>query len=841
MHQFLSTRGWVAFPFQLQTWNAFCSGKSGLVHAPTGSGKTLSVIGGPMIETLDRLDSKPTPAQSVKTKRRDSKPNRRSSDPLNVIWITPMRALANDTAHAIESFARELSLPWSIELRTSDTTQTMRQRQRDRLPTILVTTPESVSMLMSYPGASERLQSTRCVVVDEWHELLSTKRGTQTELALARLRKLSTKLRVWGLSATLGNLDEAANVLLPSEVDPLIIHSAIEKTLSVETLIPDSIEHFPWAGHLGLKMIEPVAKVIASGGTTLVFVNTRSQAEIWFRQLLEARPEWIGKLAIHHGSLDRKLRLQVEAKLREGSLVGAVCTSSLDLGVDFPAVDQVIQISSPKGIGRLLQRAGRSGHRPGEISRIHCAPTHAFELIEFSAAREGIEMREIEPRHPLIKPLDVLVQHLVTVASGSGFVPDEMLDEVRSTHAYKNLTDDEWRWSLDFIHRGGETLRAYERFMKVQPDDVGVWRIANDRLARLHRLGIGTITSEGVVQLVMGSGKKLGTIEESFISKVSPGQVFVFAGRALEMIGMRQMTARVRRAKKRSTNVPQWGGGKFPLSTQLAHKVRQRLDQARVGKFEDDEMRAIEPLLKIQAARSRIPAIDELLIESTRTREGQHYFIYPMLGRLVHEGLGALLAYRIGQLHPLPATASITDYGIELMLPKSSDFTHEIFDKMTWLDLLSPINLFDDLLACLNSSELTRRRFRDISRVAGLLIPSTPGTPRSVRQLQASSELFYDVFVEFDPNNLLLEQARREVLEHQLEINRLREALESLATQRIVMQDCPSMTPMAFPIWAQRIGSQTIRMEAGHERVERMLDQLEREVARDFEGEFNAA
>ncbi|HQY89859.1 MAG TPA: hypothetical protein PK402_14490, partial [Tepidisphaeraceae bacterium] len=340
------------------------------------------------------------------------------------------------------------------------------------------------------------------------------------------------------------------------------------------------------------------------------------------------------------------------------------------------------------------------------------------------------------------------------------------------------------------------------------------------------------------VQLVMGSGKKLGTIEESFISKVNPGQVFVFAGRALEMVGMRQMTARVRPAKKRATSIPQWGGGKFPLSTQLAHKVRQRLDQARVGIFGDEEMRAIEPLLKIQAARSQIPAIDELLIESTPTREGHHYFLYPLLGRLVHEGLGALLAYRIRQLHPLPVTASITDYGIELMLPNSPDFTHEIIDANSWLDLLSPSGLFDNLLACLNSSELTRRRFRDISRVAGLLIPATPGAPRSVRQLQASSELFYDVFVEFDPNNLLLEQARREVFEHQLEINRLREALEKLGTHRIVTRDCPRLTPMAFPIWAQRIGSQTIRMEAGHERVERMLDQLEREVAAEFPDEF---
>ncbi|HQY87023.1 MAG TPA: DEAD/DEAH box helicase, partial [Tepidisphaeraceae bacterium] len=411
LNDFLARRKWSAFPFQLETWRAFLSGKSGLVPAPTGSGKTLSVIGGPMIEALDRMDANSVSLDTEKSKRKKSEASRKASDPITVLWITPMRALANDTAHAIEKFAHELGLPWSIELRTSDTTQTMRKKQRDRLPTVLITTPESVSMLMSYPGADERLRSIRCVVVDEWHELLSTKRGTQAELALARLRNLSPELRVWGLSATLGNLDEAARVLLPNDANPLVIHSSIEKVLSVETLIPTTIEHFPWAGHMGLRMVEPVAKIVEGGGTTLIFVNTRAQSEIWFRQLLEARPDWIGKLAIHHGSLDRKLRLQVEALLREGSLIGAVCTSSLDLGVDFPAVDQVIQISSPKGIGRLLQRAGRSGHRPGEISRIYCAPTHAFELIEFSAAREGIALREVEPRAPLIKPLDVLVQH----------------------------------------------------------------------------------------------------------------------------------------------------------------------------------------------------------------------------------------------------------------------------------------------------------------------------------------------------------------------------------------------------------------------------------------------
>jgi ATP-dependent helicase Lhr and Lhr-like helicase len=806
----LTTGGRKPFAFQVETWRAYLGGESGLVHAPTGSGKTLAVVGGPVIERLGE------PLHTASKRSRDT------TDPFRLIWITPMRALATDTAHAITKLAAECDLNWSVEVRSSDTTATTRKKQRDRLPTVLVTTPESLSLLISYPDLQQKLIGLRAAIVDEWHELLSTKRGVQTELGLARLRTLNPHIRTWGLSATLGNLDQAKDALLGPTRPGRMIHADLPKETRVESLVPQSIERFAWAGHVGLKMLKPVIEEIEKPGTTLVFANTRAQTEIWFRAILDKRPDWLGQIAIHHGSLDRKLRLQVEQLLRESKIRAVVCTSSLDLGVDFTAVDRVLQIGSPKGIARLMQRAGRSGHRPGEVSRVICVPTHAFELVEFSAAREGVEHRRIESRHPLRKPLDLLVQHLVTVATGVAFDEETLKAELRSTHAYADLTDEEWGWSLDFVARGGPTLTAYPQFQKVVRDESSRWTIGNDKLARMHRLGIGTITGDGVISLVTTGNKKLGTIEEQFIGKLKPGDVFVFSGRPLELVSVRQMTAKVKLTTGRRGSVAVWGGGRFPMSTMLAGGVRKRLDEAREGVFEDAEMQRVAPLLMIQKEWSALPAPHELLIEYHETREGHHYFLFGFLGRLVHEGLGALIGYRLKERSGVPVVATYTDYGLELLCPSSVNLS-----ESDWRELLSTNHLLDDLLTCLNAGQLARRQFREIARVAGLVLASSPGAPRSMRQLQASAELFYDVFADFDPKNLLLEQARREVLEQQLEVSRLKHALETIERQTISIKHPQRLTPMAFTIWAQRISSQTIRVEEAGERIERMIAQLE--------------
>jgi ATP-dependent Lhr-like helicase len=794
------------FPFQRETWNAYLAGESGLIQAPTGVGKTLAAALGPAIEAIDDGSTQ------------------KKAPPLVMIWITPLRALATDTVEALKTAIAGLGLNWSIELRTSDTSASVRKRQRERLPTILVTTPESVSLLLSYVDAPTKFDSLRCVIVDEWHELMGTKRGVQTELALARLRTFQPALRTWGLSATMSNLEEAASALLghASVKSARIIRAPDDKRIALESVLPPKIERFPWAGHLGLHLLDQVIARIEAAGTTLVFTNTRSQSELWFRAISQARLDWLGKIAIHHGSIDRKTRQKVEQLLRIGELRAVVCTSSLDLGVDFWPVDQVIQIGSPKVIARAMQRAGRCGHRPGETSRLVCVPTQAFELIEFSAARQAILQRQVEPREPIRMALDVLAQHVVTVAAGGGFESNELFNEVRSTHAFAMMTEENWSWVMDFAERGGPTLTAYPRFARIKRAEDARWIVASDAIARMHRMSIGTITSDGSVGVQYMNGKRLGTVEESFASKLRPGDTFAFAGKVLQFVRTHEMSAIVKPAKRKSGLVPRWMGGKLPMSSSLADAVRARMEQAADEIYPDEEMQNIRPILDLQRRWSAIPRSRELLIEQTKTREGYHHFLYPFQGRLVHEGLSALLAFRLARRGIAPITATFNDLGLELLSPMEM-----MLGENDYRDLLSPQQLLEDIVECVNSSELARRHFREIARIAGLLVQTRPGAYRTVRQLQASSELFFDVFKEFDPQNLLMQQARREVLERQLEFARLRNALERIALQQILITTPKKLSPLSFPLWAERIASQQLRLESGSDRIERLAQQLE--------------
>jgi ATP-dependent helicase Lhr and Lhr-like helicase len=402
---------------------------------------------------------------------------RSESPPLRVLWITPMRALAQDSAEALQRVLDDLNLPWSLETRTGDTSSAVRSRQSRRLPTALITTPESLSLLLTRPNAAQLFEGLRLVVVDEWHELLSTKRGVQTELGLARLRRWQPGLRLWGLSATMGNLETALQTLLgwadfaTGEVPAgRLVRANIPAPLRIDSILPANIERFPWAGHLGLRLLPQVIAEIEASRSALVFTNTRSQTEIWYQAILEQRPDWAGIMALHHGSLDADTRQWVVDNLRSGKLRCVISTSSLDLGVDFTPVDRVFQVGSPKGVGRLLQRAGRSGHQPGVESRMTCVPAQALELVEYAAARAAIQAGEIESRIPLEKPLDVLAQHLVTIALGGGFESDDLYREVRTTRAYRSLTPDEWQWALDFVTRGGPALKSYPMYSSVAKD-----------------------------------------------------------------------------------------------------------------------------------------------------------------------------------------------------------------------------------------------------------------------------------------------------------------------------------------------------------------------------------
>ena len=778
-------------------------------------GKTLAAWWGPLLEWLGERGS---------TARTGARTKRAATPPLRVLWITPLRALAADTLESLAAPVEDLGIPWSLESRTGDTSPGVRARQSKRLPTALVTTPESFTLLLTRADVRETFGELRAVVVDEWHELMGTKRGVQTELALARIRTLAPRARIWGLSATIGNLTDARDALLgvgATAKRGAIVRGAESKQVVVDALIPPVVERFPWAGHLGTQLVPQVVDVIEAARSTIVFTNTRSQTEIWYQAILAERPDWAGTIALHHGSLDRKTRDWVEEAMRAGTLRCVVATSSLDLGVDFTPVDRVLQVGSPKGVARLLQRAGRSGHQPGETSRVTCVPTNTLELLEVAAVRDGMESGAIEARLPVERPLDVLAQHLVTVALGGGFESDELLAEVRSTRAYAELADDEWAWALDFVTTGGETLSAYPEYARVSVED-GVFTLGAGEQARRHRMSIGTIVSDAQIVVQYLRGGVLGSVEESFVARLAPGARFFFAGTPLEFVRVRDMRVWVRRAPNTRGAIPRWMGSRLPLSDELAHLLRRRLEEAADGVFRGAELEALRPLLEIQRKWSAIPRADELLIERMKSRDGWHLFIYPLEGRLVHEGLAALFAYRMSRLVPITFAMSSNDWGIELLSPSEPPLAASLE-----AGLLSPENLIDDLPASLNAAEMAKRQFREIARVAGLVFPGLPRSGKTARQLQASSGLMFDVFQRYDPDNLLLAQAHREVLERQLERSRLGATLRRLAAARVVITEPKRFTPLSFPLLVDRTRNK-VSSEKLADRIARMQLALER-------------
>jgi ATP-dependent helicase Lhr and Lhr-like helicase len=811
LDRWFEAQQWTPFAYQREVWDAYARGESGLIHAATGTGKTYAAWLGPVREALAATTSA-------------------AIEPLRVVWLTPLRALAADTERALRAPIDALGVPWTVESRTGDTKASVRARQRDRLPSALITTPESLTLLLCRDDHEARFASLQAVIVDEWHELLATKRGAQTELALARLRAIVPGLRVWGLSATLGNLDVARDTLLGHAADGTprpgrLVQGLVPKEVVVESLVPEEMDRFPWAGHLNVKLLPQVLERLANAESAIVFTNTRSQCELWFQSICAARPDWFEFTALHHGSLDVQERRAVEDGLRSGRFRIVVATSSLDLGVDFAPVDLVMQVGSPKGVARLLQRAGRSGHSPGRTSRIVCVPTHALELVEVSAARDAMRANAIEARDPVDRPLDLLVQHLVTLALGGGFTREGALAELRTTRAYAALTDEELGWALDFTTHGGAALAAYPEYARLVRDDDGVYRAANVQVARRHVLNIGTIVSDTAIAVRWLTGGRLGTVEESFVARLTPGDVFLFSGRALEFVRVRDLTAWVRKAKTRANAIPRWQGARMPLSTELAAAVRDTLDAARAGRYDTPELQAVRPILTLQAERSRIPAPHELLIERCETRDGHHLFVYPFEGRLVHEGLAALFAYRIAQLGPISFTFACNDYGFELLAPERAPL-EEALDA----NLLSSQHLLHDITQSLNAAELARRQFREIARVAGLVFTGYPGQQKSLKHVQASSGLLYDVFARYDPDNLLLRQAQREVLERQLEASRLGRVLARLADSSVCLIDVDRPTPLAFPLLVDRT-REKISSEKLADRVRRMAAQLERRSA----------
>lgn len=816
IQQWLSQKKYKPFTFQQEAWQHILNNENGLVNAPTGCGKTFAVFLGSVIQFINEH-----PEDFITQK----------NNGLQLLWITPLRALAKDIGRAMEEVIVELGMQWRVGIRNGDTEIAERQKQKRNMPEVLIITPESLHLLLAQKDYPAVFKTLRIIAVDEWHELIGSKRGVQVELAISRivncqvaenskLKIKKSKLSIWGISATIGNLIEATDVLLaPLETEGVIIRAKMDKRIQVESIIPDEIESYPWAGHLGIKLADKLIPIIEKSRTTLIFINTRGMSERWYQALLDIAPQLSGAIALHHGSIEQELRFWVEDNLHTERLKAVVCTSSLDLGVDFRPVDTVIQVGSPKGVARFLQRAGRSGHAPGEISKIYFLPTHSLELLEVAALKQAIKEMAIESRPPMTLCFDVLLQFLCTLAISDGFRSEELFKEIKSTYCFAEITRNEWNEVLHHLTEGGKALQQYDEYKKVELED-GMYRIKNRRIAMRHRMHIGTIVSDAMLKVKFMGGGYIGVIEEYFISRLEPGDVFTLAGKNVELVMIKDMSVLVRKSNSKKSIVPSWMGGRMSLTANLGHILRQTFNKVLVDEKEI-ELKSLHTLFQLQQELSHIPRDNELLIEQIEAKDGYHLLVYPFEGRQVHEAMSAILAYRIGQLTPITFSISMSDYGFELL----SDQPIPV-DDTNAKELFTSENLLLDIQRSMNSTEMARRKFRDIAVIGGLIFQGMPGEKKKARHLQSSATLLFKVFEEYDPKNILLRQAYHEVLVQQMDEARLRHALERISKSNIIITFPKQLTPLSFPIVVDGLSRVNLSSEKLEDRVKKMQVQL---------------
>lgn len=792
---YFESQGNSPFSFQTKAWEKYAHGYSGLVIAPTGFGKTFSLFMAVLIDFLNKPE--------------------RYQKGLKLLWITPLRSLAKDLARAMQKAIDDIGLDWVVEVRNGDTDAKVKARQTRSMPDILLVTPESLHLLLAHKQRDKYFKNLQCVTVDEWHELMGNKRGVMVELALAFLKSQFRALRVWGITATIGNLDEAMEVLLPTEKKRIKIVAKEKKRIAIKPIYPSKVELLPWAGHLGGNLADQVVPIILNSKSTILFTNTRSQSEMWYQLLLQAHPDFAGQIALHHSSIDAHIREWIEENLSSGKLKAVVSTSSLDLGVDFKPVDTVIQVGSSKGVARFMQRAGRSGHSPFETSTIYFVPTHSLELIEVAALKDAVKTQTIENRDPMVQTFDVLVQFMVTIALGGGFRSEELHATIANTHAFKYMEEQEWQWCMYFITAGGKIGKRYEEFHKVIQDEDGNWIIKNRRLALLHRLNIGAIVGDAMMRVKFLSGGYIGMIEEYFISKLKKGERFILAGRILELIMVKDMTVFVKNSSGKAIT-PSWLGGRLPLSSNLSHFLRKKLSESQTPPSNEKELQFLAPLIAKQSSLSAVPSESEFLVEHIKTKEGYHLFFYPLEGRLIHEVMAALVAYRISKLYPISFSMAMNDYGFELYSDKEIQLTQTQLEAV-----LSRKNLMEDVISSINSAEMASRKFRDIAVISGLVVQNYPGTQQNNKSLQASSGIIFRVLMEHDPDNLLLKQAFSEVFNQQLEEYRLVKAFDRINNSKIRYTFAEEYTPLSFPIKVDSL-RQSLSSEALIERIQRM-------------------
>ena len=796
IQNWLAKKSFSPFEFQLKTWEKYSRGYSGMVIAPTGFGKTFSVF---LAVITDYLNN---PEQY--------------KDGLKLLWVSPLRALAKDIAKAMTEAIAEIGLDWTVGVRNGDTPLAEKAKQVKKMPDILLVTPETLHLLLAQKKHQRYFKNLKCVAVDEWHELLGSKRGVLVELGISRLFSYQKKLKIWGITATIGNLDEALEVLIPYDLKKTKIVAKEKKKIEIIPVFPDEVEILTWAGHLGGKLVDKVVPIILESKTTIVFTNTRSQAEMWYQLLLSYYPEFAGQIAIHHSSIDKDLRIWIEENLSSGYLKAVVSTSSLDLGVDFKPVDTVIQVGSAKGVARFLQRAGRSGHSPFETSKVYFVPTHSLELIEVAALKEAVKQNVIEPRIPMVMTFDVLVQYLVSLAVGEGFEPNETYGQIKSTFAFNEITEEEFQSLLQFITVGGGAFKNYEEFHKVVIED-GIYKVTSRRIAMLHRMNIGVIVSDAMLKVKFISGGYVGMIEEYFITKLNKDDKFILAGRVLDVVHIKDMTVYVR-AGKGKARVPSYLGGRLPMSSYLGQFLRLKLSDSLTAKTSEKELRFLHPLLASQSERSIIPKKDEFLVELIQTKEGYHLFMYPFEGRLIHEVMSALMAFRLSKYEQLSFSMAMNDYGFELQSAKEIPIDDGIL-----ADILSKDNLIQDVLSSINATEMARRKFRDIAVISGLVIQNYPGQQKNNKSLQSSAGLMFNVLEEYNSENLLYKQAFTEVFNQQIDEARLYEAFTRIANSKIILKFANAFTPLSFPIKVDSLRQSMSNEDLG-ERIRRLQE-----------------
>ena len=787
-------RGWAPHPHQLEMLAAVQDGRDALLIAPTGAGKTLAGFLPSLIGLAGRGSLE------------------RDFGGLHTLYISPLKALAVDIARNLEAPVREMALEIRCETRTGDTPHAKRTRQRKRPPDILMTTPESLSLLLTYADASRLFGRLRCLIVDELHALMPSKRGDLLALAMARLATLAPEARRIGLSATVH--DEAgARRWLAADADGEEVRIVrAPPGADPDISIVESEARIPWSGHMALHALPAVYAQIRTHRTTLVFVNTRGQAEIVFRQLWRMNDDGLA-IALHHGSLEREQRRKVEAAMARGALRAVVCTSSLDLGIDWGDVDLVIQMGAPKGASRLLQRLGRANHRYAEPSRAILVPGNRFEFMESRAAIEAVHAGELDGEAPREGGLDVLAQHLVGLCCGARPTADDLFAELRRCAPYAGLSRRAFDDVLDFVATGGYALGAYERFKRLTVDEQGRYHIAGPRFARQHRMNAGVIVEAQMLRVRAG-GRNLGQVEEYFVNGLVRGDTFIFAGEMLEFNEVREMTVHARKARGvDAPRVPAYGGGRLPLTTNLADRVRAMIaDPAGWGAFPDQ----VRVWLDRHAEQSVFPQADGLLVE-TFPRQGKIYTVaYCFEGRNAHQTLGMLLTRRMERAGLGPLGFVATDYVIAVWSMERPEDLDGLFD---------PDMLGDDLEAWMAESTLLKRTFRTVATIAGLIERNHPGQRKTGRQVTFSADLIYNVLRRHEPNHILLRATRQDAATGLTDIRRLGEMLTRVQG-RIRHQKLDRVSPLAVPILLE-IGRESVAGEA----VEDLLAREEELVA----------